>query len=286
MTNIQWFPGHMTKAKRQMQENLKLVDFVIELRDARIVNSSMNPMLDKLIQDKPRLVILTKKDKADNLETEKWVKFLRNETTEVIAIDALTENVTTSIVKATSKICSAKIARMKKRGIRPRAMRAMVVGIPNVGKSTLINKIAKKKIAKTSDKPGVTKALQWVKLNKDLELLDTPGVLWPKFENVIVGYNLAIVGSINDNVLNLEDIVIYALNFLIKAYPKNLEQRYQVSIQEDPYQLLAAIALSKKWLIKNEQIDYTRAYATILNEIRNEKLGRITWEKVPNETNN
>jgi ribosome biogenesis GTPase A len=280
MANIQWFPGHMTKAKRLMEANLKLCDMVIELRDARIPLSSKNPMIDRMIQKKPRLIILTKKDKADDSETQKWIKFLRNETTEVIAVDSTTENVVPKIVAASKKVCKPTLDRMVSKGINPRALRSMVCGIPNVGKSTLINKLAKKKVAKTSDKPGVTRSLQWVKLNKELELLDTPGVLWPKFESEEVGYNLAIVGSINDNILNLDDIVIYALRKLMKDYPKRLENRYSVILKDDVFEVLDQIAIKKGWLLKGNKIDYDRAMKVILNEIRDDKLGNITWETV------
>ena len=275
----------MTKAKRQMEANLKLCDMVIELRDARIPLSSKNPMIDKMIQKKPRLIILTKKDKADERETQKWIEYFRDDTTDVIAVDSTTENVVPKIVAAAKKLCQAKIDRMVSRGIRPRALRSMVCGIPNVGKSTLINNIAKKKIAKTSDRPGVTRALQWVKLNKDLELLDTPGVLWPKFESEEVGYNLAIVGSINDNILPLDDVVIYALKKLVSEYPEQLEARYSIKLEdEEVFEVLDKIAVSKGWLLKGGNIDYDRAMKVILNEIRDDKLGKITWEKV-NEDN-
>lgn len=178
---IQWFPGHMTKAKREMQDKMKMVDLVIELRDARIPNASKNPMIEELIQQKPRLIILSKKDKADAAITKAWIQTLSNASTMVLALDIITENITPKIVKAVQTLMLAKIERMIRRGMKPRAMRAMVVGVPNVGKSTFINKISKKKIAVTGDRPGVTKSLQWSKINKDLELLDTPGVLWPKF---------------------------------------------------------------------------------------------------------
>jgi ribosome biogenesis GTPase A len=242
-------------------------------------------MIDKMIQKKPRLIILTKKDKADDSETQKWIKFLRNETTEVIAVDSTTENVIPKIVAASKKVCKPTLDRMVSKGINPRALRSMVCGIPNVGKSTLINKLAKKKVAKTSDKPGVTRSLQWVKLNKELELLDTPGVLWPKFESEEVGYNLAIVGSINDNILNLDDIVIYALRKLMKDYPKRLENRYSVILKDDVFEVLDQIAIKKGWLLKGNKIDYDRAMKVILNEIRDDKLGNITWESVDEKNN-
>jgi len=282
MVNIQWFPGHMTKAKRNMQENMKLVDLVIELRDARIVNSSKNPMIDKLIQDKPRVIILTKKDKADPNVTKEWIKNLKSEKTEVIAIDTLHENIINDIVNASKKVCNNKLVRWSKKGIKARPLRAMVVGIPNVGKSTLINKIANKKIAKTSDKPGVTKALQWVKLNRELELLDTPGVLWPKFESDKVAYNLAIVGSINDKILHLDDIVGYAFKYLLAKYPSIISQRYDVEEIEDIWTLVDNIAIKKGWILRGKEIDYDRTFKVILNEIRDDKFGRISWER-PNE---
>ena len=171
---IQWFPGHMTKAKREMQEKMKMVDMVIELRDARIPNASKNPMIEELCNQKPRLIILSKKDKADALETRKWITKLQKEDVKVLALDIIKENITPKVVEASQELMKAKIERMKRRGIRPRAIRAMVVGVPNVGKSTFINRISKKKIAVTGDRPGVTKSLQWSKVNANLELLDTP----------------------------------------------------------------------------------------------------------------
>ena len=195
---IQWFPGHMTKAKREMQDKMKMVDLVIELRDARIPNASKNPMFEELIQQKPRLIILSKKDKADAAITKAWIQTLSNASTMVLALDIITENITPKIVKAVQTLMQAKIERMIRRGMKPRAM---VVGVPYVGKSTFINKISKKKIAVTGDRPGVTKSLQWSKINKDLELLDTPGVLWPKFEDERVGILLAITGAIRDEIL-------------------------------------------------------------------------------------
>lgn len=278
--NINWFPGHMTKATREMQKSLALVDMVIELRDCRIPSSSANPLLDKMINNKPRLIILTKKDKGESEEIKKWINYLSNDTTKVIAIDSLKENVVGKITDACKLIMKEKLDKMISRGIRPRAIRSMVVGIPNVGKSTLINKIASKKITQTSDKPGVTRSLQWVKLNKDLELLDTPGVLWPKFEDINVGYYLAIVGSINDNILPLEDVCIFALSVLVKEYPSRLIERYNIEISNDLHMLLNSIGLSKKWIKANNEVDLNRTMKMFLNELRDDKLGPITWEKV------
>ena len=205
---IQWFPGHMTKAKREMQENLKLVDLVIELRDCRIPLSSKNPMLDEIIQTKPRLIVLSKKDKGEAEITQQWIEKLKDDTTLVIAADLLHDSFVPKLTQACKEVMKEKIERMIRRGIRPRAIRAMVVGVPNVGKSTMINRLAGKKIAQTADRPGVTRSLQWVKLNKDVELLDTPGVLWPKFEDPTVGFHLALTGAIRDEILPKEEVVV------------------------------------------------------------------------------
>ena len=227
---IQWFPGHMTKAKREMQDKMKMVDLVIELRDARIPNASKNPMIEELIQQKPRLIILSKKDKADAAITKAWIQTLSNASTMVLALDIITENITPKIVKAVQTLMQAKIERMIRRGMKPRAMRAMVVGVPNVGKSTFINKISKKKIAVTGDRPGVTKSLQWSKINKDLELLDTPGVLWPKFEDERVGILLAITGAIRDEILPLEEIAAWAMRYLLQHHAQALTKRYDIAL--------------------------------------------------------
>lgn len=278
---IQWFPGHMTKAKREMQEKMKVVDMVIELRDARIPNASKNPMIEELCGQKPRLIILSKKDKAQDAATKKWIEALSNETTKVIALDIIKENITPKVVAAIKELMKPKIDRMIKRGIRPRAIRAMVVGVPNVGKSTFINRIAKKKVAVTGDRPGVTRSLQWSKVNQDLELLDTPGVLWPKFEDETVGVLLAITGAIRDEILPLEEIAAWAMQYLIKQHPGALEKRYGVEICEDPYEMLERIA-RKRGFIRNQEMDEKRTIETFLREIRDDKLGAISWE-VPHE---
>ncbi len=279
---IQWFPGHMTKAKREMQERMKMVDMVIELRDARIPNASKNPLIEQLCGQKPRLIILSKKDKAEDAVTAKWIKALSNETTSVIALDILKENITPKVVSASKTLMKAKIDRMIKRGIRPRAIRAMVVGVPNVGKSTFINRIAKKKVAVTGDRPGVTRSLQWSKVNQELELLDTPGVLWPKFEDETVGVLLAITGAIRDEILPLEEIAAWAMRYLIQNKPELLVKRYDVALCEDPYVMLKRVAMKRGFLKNQDEIDEKRTIETFLREIRDEKLGAISWE-VPDE---
>lgn len=279
-TSINWFPGHMTRAKREMMENLQKVDMVIEIRDCRIPLSSANPMLDEILKNKPRLIILSKKDKGEPKEIEAWIEHLKNEYTEAVAMDLLKEKVGEKTTNACKNVMKPMIERMIRKGIRPRAIRAMVVGIPNVGKSTFINRIAGKKVAETSDRPGVTRALKWVKCNADLELLDTPGVLWPKFEDEMVGKNLALTGAIRDEVLPLEEIAVYGIERLIQEYPHRLKERYGVEILEDPYKMLEAIARKKNWLKSGNEPDWTRCYRVVLNEIRDGKLGGITWEKI------
>ena len=275
---IQWFPGHMTKAKREMQEKMKMVDMVIELRDARIPNASKNPMIEELCNQKPRLIILSKKDKADALETRRWITKLQKEDVKVVALDIIKENITPKVVEASQELMKAKIERMKRRGIRPRAIRAMVVGVPNVGKSTFINRISKKKIAVTGDRPGVTKSLQWSKVNANLELLDTPGVLWPKFEDEKVGVLLAVSGAIRDEILPLEEVAAWAMRFLMQHKPELLEKRYAIELDEDPYSNFTKIAEKRGFLKNGKEIDFKRTIETFLREIRDDRLGSITWE--------
>lgn len=277
---IQWFPGHMTKAKRQMQENLKLVDMVIELRDCRIPLSSKNPMLDEILQAKPRLIVLSKKDKGEPEITQRWIEALSGDNTMVIAADLLHDAFAARLTQAAQEVMKEKIERMIRRGIRPRAVRAMVVGVPNVGKSTIINQLAGKKMAETADRPGVTRALQWVRLNKELELLDTPGVLWPKFEDPIVGFHLALTGAIKDEILPKEEIAVYALNWLRVQAPEKLLQRYGLQqLYDDPYQILDQIASARKFCDREGRADRQRAINTLISEIRNDKLGPISWER-------
>ncbi|MCI9313219.1 MAG: ribosome biogenesis GTPase YlqF [Erysipelotrichaceae bacterium] len=277
--NINWFPGHMTKAKREMQEKLKMVDMVIELRDARIPNASHNPMIDELCANKPRLIILSKKDKAEEVCTKEWIKQLRQAQVQVIALDIPKENITKAVLKATNEIMKERLERQKRRGIRPRATRAMVVGVPNVGKSTFINKLVKKHVAQTGDRPGVTRALQWAKVGDQLELLDTPGVLWPKFEDPMVGMYLAACGSIKDNILPLEEVAAWMMCTLCERKGEAIQQRYQVELDKDPYVMFERIARQRGFLMNNQEVDITRTIAIFLKEVRSNQLGRITWEE-------
>lgn len=274
---IQWFPGHMTKAKRQMEENLKKVDFVIEIRDARIPDSSKNPMLDELIQNKPRLILLSKKDKADPIATKEWIQKLQSQGHQVLALDLIKDSYFKALVQAAQTTCQKFIDKQKRRGIRPRALRAMVCGIPNVGKSTFINTMAKRKAAQTADRPGVTKSLQWIKLGQSLELLDTPGVLWPKFEDPNTGMRLAILGSVRDEVVNMQELAIYACRWLQETKPGLLAKLYQIEEQKDPWQTLEKIAL-KRWYLQKGSIDENRLVRSFIKDIREDKLGPLTWE--------
>lgn len=275
---IQWFPGHMTKAKRQMEENLKKVDLVIEIRDARIPYSSKNPMLEKLIQNKPRLIILSKRDKADPQMTAQWIQALEDEQNKVLALDLIRDSYKKTLVSVANELCQALIEKQKRRGIRPRALRAMVCGIPNVGKSTMINTLAKRKAAQTADRPGVTRALQWIKLDKGLELLDTPGVLWPKFEDPQIGIRLALLGSIRDEVINRDELVQYALDWLLKKHNGLLENVYQIESVQDVWDAMNKIAVKRGYLQKG-QIDQERLIRSLIKDIRNDVLGPITWEE-------
>lgn len=278
-TNINWYPGHMEKAKRQMQDQLKLVDIIIELRDARMPIASANPMLKQLGNQKPRLIVLTKKDKADESLTEKWLEELNKET-DAIAISSFNDDVSKIITAKVKEMLKAKLERAKARGIRKKVLRAMVVGIPNVGKSTFINAITKKKATKVENRPGVTRNLQWVRLHEDLELLDTPGVLWPKFDNAEIAYRLALLAAIVDRVIDKQEISLYGLKYLIEFYPEALMKRYDVQIVEDPIEMVKAIAISKKWLKAQGDIDLEKTYDMFLTDVRNDALGRITWERV------
>lgn len=275
---IQWFPGHMAKAKRQMEENLKKVDFIIEIRDARMPYSSKNPLIDEMVHQKTRLVILSKKDKADPKRSEQWIQAMNNEQTRAIAIDLIHDNFRSRIIQESLELNRAFIEKQKKRGIRPRALRAMIVGIPNVGKSTLINSLAKRKAAQTGDKPGVTKSLQWIKVGPELEVLDTPGVLWPKFESQQSGLILAALGSIKDDVVHMDDLALYCCQYLMDHQPEALLQTYGLSqLEETPWETLQAIARKRGWLLKGD-IDENRTMRTFIQDIRSSKLGRITWE--------
>lgn len=278
---IQWFPGHMAKARRQVSESLKLVDIVFELVDARLPLSSRNPMIDEVIHQKPRLLILNKQDMADEQETRRWIQYFDERGFKAVAINSLEGKGLQSVTKAAQEILAEKWARMKSRGMKPRAIRAMIVGIPNVGKSTLINRLAKKNLAKTGNMPGVTKAQQWIKVGKEIELLDTPGILWPKFEDQEVGYKLALTGAIKDTITNMEDLAVYGLNFLAKHYPSRMEERYGITtVAEDLVVTFDQIGKLRRTFGQGGEIDYDQVSVLVVRDIRDQHLGKVTFDFV------
>ena len=284
--NIQWYPGHMTKAKRQMQEDLKLIDLIIELVDARVPLSSRNPDIDQLGQNKSRLILLNKADLADERQNEAWKEYFQSKGFYVVKVDSRSGSGMKMIQNVIQEACKEKIERDRRRGIKNRPIRAMVAGIPNVGKSTFINTIAGKACAKTGNKPGVTKGKQWIRLNKNVELLDTPGILWPKFEDQLVGIRLACVGSIKDDILNIEELALWLLEKLKKDYPGTLEKRYGISEEGTPFETLEAIARARGCLKRGEELDYVKASGLIFDDFRGGKIGRITLEWAGQQENN
>ena len=276
--NVQWYPGHMTKAKRMMQENIRLVDLVIELVDARVPLSSRNPDIDELGKNKARMILLNKSDLADERATEAWSTYFQEIGLHVVKVNSRSGAGVKSINSVVQEACREKIERDRRRGILNRPVRAMVVGIPNVGKSTFINSFAGKACTKTGNKPGVTKGAQWVRLNKQVELLDTPGILWPKFEDQTVGMRLAMIGSVKDEVLNTEELALELLKFLHADYEGVLAARYGIEESEDALSMLRQIAEKRACLLKAGELDLGKATGILLDEFRNGKLGRITLE--------
>ena len=278
--NYQWYPGHMTKARRMMQEDIKLIDLVIELVDARVPLSSRNPDIDELGKNKSRLILLNKADLADKSANKKWTEFFQQKGYYVQEVDSRSGAGMKAISAIIQEACKEKIERDRKRGIKNRPVRAMVVGIPNVGKSTFINTYAGKACAKTGNKPGVTNGKQWIRLNKNVELLDTPGILWPKFEDQAVGMRLAMIGSINDEILNIDELALELIQYLRNAYPGTLEKRYQCeeAAEKEALQILEEVAKLRGCLIKGGELDYGKASRLLMDDFRSGKLGRITLE--------
>lgn len=293
--NIQWYPGHMTKARRAMKEDMKLIDLIIELVDARVPVSSRNPDIDELGRQKARLVLLNKADLAGEGANEAWVRWFRGQGVQAVKLDSRSRAGLKQIQAAVQEACREKIERDKKRGILNRPVRAMVVGIPNVGKSTFINSYAGKACARTGNKPGVTKGNQWIRLNKSLELLDTPGILWPRFESQEVGLHLALIGSINDQILDRQQLGAELICLLAERYPLALAQRYgeigagghlvQVDGLEEAAGILEEIARARGCLMKGGQCDLKKAADLLLDDFRSGRLGRITLEFPPDEEN-
>lgn len=277
--NYQWYPGHMTKAKRMMQEDIKLIDIVIELVDARLPMSSRNPDIDTLGKGKSRLIVLNKCDLADERLNKEWADYFEKQGYFCVMINSKNGKGIKSINGIIQEACKEKIERDRKRGIINRPVRAMVVGIPNVGKSTFINSFAGKACAKTGNKPGVTKGKQWIRLNKSVELLDTPGILWPKFEDQRVGLRLAMAGSIKDEILNIDELAFELIKYLKDEYPGIVGERFNVDEYEDALDTLKEIGRVRGCIVKGGEIDLSKASAIVMEEFRNGKIGKITLEK-------
>lgn len=276
--NVQWYPGHMTNAKRMMQEDIKLIDLIVELVDARIPLSSRNPDIDELGKNKSRLILLNKSDLADEKGNSQWEAYFKAQGFHVHKINARSGAGVKAINGLIQVACKEKIERDRRRGIKNRPVRAMVVGIPNVGKSTFINTFAGKACTKTGNKPGVTKGKQWIRLNKNVELLDTPGILWPKFEDQEVGVRLAVIGSIKDDILNLDELSLSLIHYLREAYPGVLAERYQLEEKGSDVEVLEQVAKNRNCLLRGQELDYSKAAGILLDEFRSGKIGRITLE--------
>lgn len=285
MTTIQWFPGHMTRAKRQIEEKLKLIDIAFELLDARVPLSSRNPMIDDILRGKARLVLLNKADLADPKTTAEWIRYFSATGIEAVPIDSVKGDGVRSIPEKAKHALRDKIAAQLRKGMNPRSVRALIVGIPNVGKSTLINRLAGKRVAATGDRPGVTKGQQWIKAGGDLELLDTPGILWPKFEDEQVGYRLAAIGSINDQILQVEDVAFHAIRYLTRAYPDSLKARYELDElpggepqANEIVDVMEKIGRKRGCLQSGGTVNLEKASMVVLRDLRGGQLGRISLE--------
>ncbi|MFS6142951.1 ribosome biogenesis GTPase YlqF [Streptococcus agalactiae] len=276
MATIQWFPGHMSKARRQVQENIKHVDFVTILVDARLPLSSQNPMLTKIVGDKPKLMILNKADLADPIRTKEWRDFYESQGLKTLAINSKEQSTVKKVTDIAKILMSDKIAKLRERGIQKETLRTMIIGIPNVGKSTLMNRLAGKKIAVVGNKPGVTKGQQWLKSNKELEILDTPGILWPKFEDELVGLKLALTGAIKDQLLPMDEVTIFGLNYFKTYYPDRLKERFKsINLEDESPEII--MTLTQKLGYRD---DYDRFYNLFVKEVRDGKLGRYTLDIV------
>ncbi|HFI1071685.1 TPA: ribosome biogenesis GTPase YlqF [Streptococcus pyogenes] len=276
MATIQWFPGHMSKARRQVQENVKHVDFVTILVDARLPLSSQNPMLTKIVGDKPKLMILNKADLADATRTKEWKAYYESQGIKTLAINSKEQSTVKKVTEAAKELMADKIQRLRERGIQKETLRTMIIGIPNAGKSTLMNRLAGKKIAVVGNKPGVTKGQQWLKPNKELEILDTPGILWPKFEDELVGLKLALTGAIKDQLLPMDEVTIFGLNYFKTHYPSRLTKRFKnIPLEEEAPEII--MTLTRQLGFKD---DYDRFYTLFVKEVRDGKLGQYTLDQV------
>ena len=276
MATIQWFPGHMSKARRQVQESIKFVDFVTVLVDARLPLSSQNPMLTKIVGEKPKLLVLNKADLADPVRLKEWQTYFEGQGIPTLALNSKEQSAVKKVTDAAKKLMADKLARQKERGIRIETLRTMIIGIPNAGKSTLMNRLAGKKIAVVGNKPGVTKGQQWLKSNKDLEILDTPGILWPKFEDETVALKLALTGAIKDNLLPMDEVTMFGLNYFKEHYPDELTARFkQLDLSQEAPDMI--MDMTQKLGFRD---DYDRFYSLFVKDVRDGKLGRYCLDTV------
>lgn len=276
--NIQWYPGHMTKAKRMMEENIKLIDLVIELLDARIPMSSRNPDIDSLANGKARLVILNKSDLADKEVTKQWIKYFEGKGINAIALNSRVSNFQKQVNDAILRACKEKIERNLRKGIKNKPVRAMICGIPNVGKSTFINTLCGRASAKTGNKPGVTKGKQWIKISNSVEFLDTPGILWPKFDDEKIGMNIAYIGSVNEEIIDIEELAFNLIKNLKEKHPDRLVERYGIDIENEPYEILKDLSLKRNLLKKGSEPDTMRGAKLFLDDFKEGKIGMISLE--------
>ena len=282
-TNINWYPGHMAKARREIDESIKLVDVVIEIIDARIPVSSRNPILNEIIGDKPRIIVLNKSDLADNTQNQKWVQNFKKNNQIAIVVESNSGKGVKDVAEAAYNLMQEKINKQIEKGRTGASIKLMVVGIPNVGKSTFINKIAGKQSAEVGNKPGVTKKNQWVRLNEKLQLLDTPGVLWPKFDDAKTARHLAYIGTIKDTIIDIEELALNLIEELLENYKKNLFSRYKIADDfeyEMPYEVMDEIGRKRGCLVRGGEVDYTKVANIVLDEFRSGKLGNITLEEI------
>ena len=274
---INWYPGHMVKTKREIKEKIELIDMVFEVIDARIPKSSKNKDIDEIIKNKPKILIMTKLDLCDQNETNKWISYYKKMGYNVIALDLKNNTNLKPIYKEIDNIILQLNQKRQQKGLRPRKIRALVLGIPNVGKSTLINRLVRKKATKVGDKPGITKQLEWIRINNQIELLDTPGILWPKLENKEVALNLASMTAIKEEILDAEEVAIYIINTMLEKYPENIKKRYILTDEKEIIDILNAVG-KKIGAIKKDDIDYEKIYKTVIKDLREGYLGNVTFD--------
>ena len=281
MKQIQWYPGHMAKTKREIKEKLKYIDVVLELLDARIPYSSQNPVIKELVGNKPRIILLNKADLADQGELDKWISYYQSQGHRALKINAISGKGVNRILPTIKEILKDKIEKEKQRGRKERPLRTMILGIPNVGKSTLINKLANKRKLVAEDRPGVTKQTQYIRVGQDLELLDTPGILWPKFDDEDVAFRLALTGAIKDNILPIDDVCIYGFKVLDKYYKSNFENRFDIEVDiDDIVKIYDDIGKRRGFLLRGREIDYDKVSVTFLYELRNGRIGPFILDRV------